>query len=337
MSSANEVRRVCVWGPLLLCALLDSAPAFAGDEDIGPLYPGGPDSGGMAPAAPTPASDYAQPQAEARLWLRVRATHASDGGERQRSVGMLELGGHFDGLLGTAAFDPGPASADPVFLAESPSPRATAPTLAALVSDRGALGASPAAELTPALSQAVVTEALRVLEARARSGRLDTMASRARAAASLPEVRLGAGTSRDESLRFAPTLDDPARFTRDGGRDLWFEARLTWQLDRAIFSRDEIAIERIKADAEKQRHELTRDVVEALIDWQRARYELTLELVGSAELAAARLRELSALARLDVLTEGWFSRWLARRSKPLRQAAAGPRKRGSLAALVARR
>ncbi len=319
MSSESEVQRTCVLGLLALCVMLGFTPALAADEDLAAPY-----LGGLDIAAPVPLSDASGQQGPARLWLRLRATHATNGAEHQRSVGILELGGHFDGLLGSAAFDPEPAHFDPEALADPPTLASPSGTLVSFVADRGVGAASPAAELTPALSQAVVAEALRLLEARARSGRLDSMATRARAAASLPEVRLGAGTSRDESLRFAPTLDDPARFTRDGGRDLWFEARLTWQLDRAVFSRDEIAIERIKADADKQRHELVRDVVAALIDWQRARYELTLEIVEPSERVAARLRELSAVARLDVLTEGWFSRWLSKRTKLLRQAAGPP-------------
>ena len=31
---------------------------------------------------------------------------------------------------------------------------------------------------------------------------------------------------------------------QDGGRDVWFEARLAWRLDSALFSKEEIAIER---------------------------------------------------------------------------------------------
>jgi hypothetical protein len=161
------------------------------------------------------------------------------------------------------------------------------------------------------LARAVVAEALRVQGSARELSRLDGMAARSRAAASLPEVRLGAGTSRDESLRQNPTVADPARYTRDGGRDLWLEARLTWRLDGAIFASDEIAIMRLRAQQREDATRLSRDVLEALIDWQRARLVLASELAPPEERELGALRQFGAVARLDVLTDGWFSRYLA--------------------------
>lgn len=160
------------------------------------------------------------------------------------------------------------------------------------------------------VARAAVAEALRVHGGGAELRRLDGMAARSRAAASLPEVRLGAGTSRDESLRLAPTAADPARFTRDGGRDLWLEARLTWRLDNAIFARDEIAIMRLRA---QQREEMTRlgaRVLEAVISFERARSQLSSALATTEEREQALITQFGAAARLDVLTNGWFSRQL---------------------------
>jgi len=165
------------------------------------------------------------------------------------------------------------------------------------------------------LARAVVAEVLRVHGSARELSRLDGMVSRSRAAASLPEVRLGAGTSRDESLRQNPTLADPSRYSRDGGRDLWLEARLTWRLDSAIFASDEIAIMRLRAQQREDTARLARDVLEALIDWQRARLLLDGEAVLPEERDAAALRQFGAVARLDVLSDGWFSRYLARASR----------------------
>jgi hypothetical protein len=162
------------------------------------------------------------------------------------------------------------------------------------------------------LARAVVVVASRVQGGQAELRRLDGMAARSRAAASLPEVRLGAGTSRDESLRLAPTAADPARFTRDGGRDLWLEARLTWRLDSAIFARDEIAIMRLRAQQREELARLANDVLESLVAYERARLRLASELSTSAERDQARVVQFGALARLDVLTDGWFSRRLER-------------------------
>jgi hypothetical protein len=107
---------------------------------------------------------------------------------------------------------------------------------------------------------------------------------------------------------------DPARYTQDGGRDRWFETRLTWHLDRAVFSHDEIAIERLRAQARETRRHTTHQVIEALVEWQRARRRQRSELASDEEREAAALRELEATLRLDALTDGWFSRQLARSS-----------------------
>jgi hypothetical protein len=159
-----------------------------------------------------------------------------------------------------------------------------------------------------------VAAALRVADSAAPEDRLDSLASRSRTAASLPEVRFAAGTSNNQSQKLAPTVTDPARFTQDGGRDLWFETRLTWRLERAIFSRDEIAIERLRAQEREARRRTTHQVLEALLDWQRARRAQRSELLHDAERDAAALRELDATLRLDALTDGWFSRHLAQAS-----------------------
>jgi hypothetical protein len=163
-----------------------------------------------------------------------------------------------------------------------------------------------------ALARAAVSEALRLQGSGTELRRLDSMASRSRAAASLPEVRLGAGTSRDESLRLSPTLSDPAHFSRDGGRDLWLEARLIWRLDGAIFARDEIAIMRLRAQQREGAAQRSREVLEALLDWQRARLVLASPLAPPEEVDAATVRHFGAVARLDIYTDGWFSRQLAR-------------------------
>jgi hypothetical protein len=257
------------------------------------------------------------------LWLGVSGgLSESGGGERQRAFGLLELGIGFDALAGSGISAP-PAqgsthAADAVGIEEErPATARTAePTrLTSHCADAQHCDEVEGRDVSPALARAALAAALRVQGSAHELRRLDSMASRSRAAASLPEVRLGAGTSRDESLRLTPTLNDPARFTRDGGRDLWLEARLTWRLDSAIFSKDEIAIERLKAEHRAERARLSREVVEALLDWQRARLALGSELTPPEERDAALVRELGAVARLDIATDGWFSRYLERRPR----------------------
>jgi hypothetical protein len=141
------------------------------------------------------------------------------------------------------------------------------------------------------------------------------MLARSRSSAGLPEVRLAAGSSRDQSLRLTPTLTDPGKFSQDGGHDLWFEARLTWRLEHLVFSHDEIAIQRLKAQELETRRRLLRQVLEALLDWQRARLAQGSELLEEEQRHALELRELDALLRLDAWTDGWFSRHLERTSE----------------------
>jgi hypothetical protein len=273
--------------------------------------------GGMEPSE---AVELAAPNG---LWLGLNGGFSSSSAERQSAFGMIELGIALDELLaapGVGLALPGdgdaeaelelksPVRAEEMADGDSPAPRQ--PTGCADARSCALQLAGP--RLTPTLASATVAAALRVNGTAQQLRHLESMAARSRVAASLPEVRLGAGTSRDESLRLAPTLDDPARFTRDGGRDLWFEARLTWRLDSAVFSKDEIAIERLKAQHHEDRARLTREVLDALSDWQRARLTLASELVLPEERVAAELRELAALTRLDIASDGWFSRHLAR-------------------------
>jgi hypothetical protein len=147
------------------------------------------------------------------------------------------------------------------------------------------------------------------------------MATRSRAAASLPDVRLRAGTSRDESLRLAPTVNDPARFTQSGATDLWFEARLSWSLGRALFHDDEIRIERLRDSARKERSEVGQRVVSALVEWQKQDQLSRSEYLTDEQHGRARLARLAAEIELDLLTDGWFSRHVAQPAAP---AAGGP-------------
>ena len=300
------------------------------------------------PLGPTALFGGGEPAARARgLSLGVSAGVARSPGERQRVFGLLELSFGLDGVGASVAgaddADPLEADAAPGATAEPdastpalplPAPvRVRAPPApaggAALASDVDPRGArlapsAPASRPSPAspawrsgleaarLARAVVGEALRVHGGAAELRRLDGMAARSRTAASLPEVRLGAGTASDESLRLSPTLSDPARYTRDGGRDLWLEARLTWRLDSAIFARDEIAIMRLRAQRQEESGRLAREVLEALIEWRKACLVLDSPLALPEEQDAASVRQFGALARLDVLTDGWFSRYLER-------------------------
>lgn len=173
----------------------------------------------------------------------------------------------------------------------------------------------PPIRLDARLARGAVAAALhrsRVVEAGAR---LASLASRSRSSAALPELRLRAMRVIDEDEALSPTEYDPSRVTAKGGSSTWMEARATWKLDRLVFAREEIAVERLRIGQARAVRVIEHDVLDGLARWQRARWRaLDPEAPGDrrieAELEAATLE-----AMLDVWTEGWFSRELARRSR----------------------
>ncbi|MET0412209.1 MAG: hypothetical protein ABW217_12985 [Polyangiaceae bacterium] len=191
--------------------------------------------------------------------------------------------------------------------ASPPTPAPATPAPAAPRPPAQRVSAPRHEAISPALARGAVEAALRVQGGALRLERIASMAARARTRAALPELGLRAGTSSDTSLRLTPIASDPARFSQSGGRDLFFEARLTWKLDRALFSDDEVAIERLSWGTEQARERLVQRVLELLFDWQEARLELARPL-DDERYRKAWLASLRAAAELDVLTEGWFSR-----------------------------
>lgn len=141
--------------------------------------------------------------------------------------------------------------------------------------------------------------------------RTDSLAARSRASAALPELRLRAVRTTNESASLSPTQYDPYRYTEGGTTGHWYEARMTWHLDRLVFADEEVAIERVRMERAAARSKLAARVLQALFEWQRA-HALELDpLLASQEHLAAVLRALEAEATLDVLTDGWFGRWRA--------------------------
>ena len=99
------------------------------------------------------------------------------------------------------------------------------------------------------------------------------------------------------------------------GANLVLELRLTWRLDRLLFTGDETAFERTRLERENARSRLAERTLEVLFAWRRAGLEAEEGAADSPEELQARLRESEALATLDVLTSGWFSRELRRASR----------------------
>lgn len=253
-------------------------------------------------------------------YVAVLAFAGERPGGTQEFGGMLVLGVPLDRLAG-------PGSA--------PHPRAPADAPAdALVSadalvpaNEGALALVPAAmsqsaterpDRNPAGSVVITVEAARACVRAAwkalgiaDDANVDSMASRARASGALPEVRLRAMRTIDQSGRVTLTDSDPSHYTETGAATNWLEARLTFRLDRLIFADDEVSLERVRLERSELRARTTAKVLQALFEWQRA-YALAQEpATTSAEHFAAVLRELEASAVLDVVTDGWFGRFRA--------------------------
>jgi hypothetical protein len=167
-------------------------------------------------------------------------------------------------------------------------------------------------KLTPAIARRAVQAALRAARLPESGRRLDALQSRAKSSAFLPELRLRGARTTDESLRLAPTTSDPYRYTQAGGASLTFEARLTWKLDRLVFASEEIQIERLRGQRGAAARTLVREVLKALVAWQRAELRAGDPASSPEERLDARLDALEAEATLDVLTDGWFSWRMAR-------------------------
>lgn len=175
--------------------------------------------------------------------------------------------------------------------------------------------AGPPVRVDPGLARGAVAAAIRRARVATTDERLDGLAARSRSSATLPELRLRAMRVIDEDEALSPTEYDPSRTTLSGGSSTWLEARATWELDRLVFAREEIAVERLRAAHTRAVRQIERDVLGELSRWHRARWR-SLDPEAAAELRIeAELEAAAAESSLDVWTDGWFSRELARRSR----------------------
>jgi hypothetical protein len=190
---------------------------------------------------------------------------------------------------------------------ESPTPDAS--TEGSAKRERPATLTTASAKLVvnAALARETVRHALSAQGLAAAERRLVALSSRSRWSAVLPELRLRAARGTDQSLRLTPTIEDPYRYTRNGGTDTVLEARLSWQLSKLIFAVPELAVERLRAQRAERRLELTRQVLQALFAWQRALATAGDDQAFEEDRQKAELDQLEAELRLNVLTGGWFT------------------------------
>ncbi len=167
----------------------------------------------------------------------------------------------------------------------------------------------PKLPVTRDVARGVVAAAWRASGVGADDERLDSMISRARISAILPETRLRVMRRIDDELDEVPATSN---YYYPDSVDTWLEARFTWRLDRLMFVDEEPAIERLRIDRTEARVRIATRVLAVLSEWQRAWVDLhTLPPDAPASLDGT-LRMADAEATLDVLTAGWFSRWRSR-------------------------
>jgi len=218
----------------------------------------------------------------------------NQGGGRDERGGMIVLQLPIDRFFAPARPKATAAIADQTQPAPPPAPPPAAPVVA----------------ISPADARACVKAALRAAGL-GDEARLDSMASRARVSAAFPELRLRALRSVDQSGRLTYTELDPYRYSEAGATGYTLEARLTFRLDRLLFADEEVSIERMHLDRQEARTRVTGKAIAALFEWQRAHALANSPLLSTEEHLTALLREVEAAATLDVMTDGWFSKWRA--------------------------
>jgi hypothetical protein len=165
------------------------------------------------------------------------------------------------------------------------------------------------ARITPETARAAVRAALRYAHLADPEARVESIASRARTAALLPELRLRASRLIDESENLTPTEYDPTHRTASGGTSLWLEARATWRLDRLVFADEEVPLERVLRDRAEAQAKLATHVLSLLFAWQRSLGRAADPDRAPEERGTATLEAIEAEVTLDVVTNGWFTRW----------------------------
>ncbi len=226
-------------------------------------------------------------------WVSLR------GFSRQLQSGKSDLGGLVVVGLALDRVGAGPVHrlAEPASALPAPASRAPR-TLAALASARECVAA---AWRTSGLGEDDV--------------RLDSLASRSRSSALLPETRMRAmrlWTDAAHTTTLATT--DGTTYYDAAGANLVLELRLTWRLDRLLFAGDEPTLERVRLERQDARARVATRTLETLFAWQRATLDAHQTAPGSREESEALLRVAETEATLDVLTGGWFTEVGARRA-----------------------
>jgi hypothetical protein len=187
----------------------------------------------------------------------------------------------------------GSASASQAFSTTSVS----APSAAGYVSVTAPLAAVP--PLKGAMIHALVVAAWKVAGVD-RDDVLDSLATRARTSALLPELRLRTYRTYDAGVRVYRTED----VTTLDGASTHVEARMTFRLDRLVFADEEIAIERIRVERAELKQRIATRVVDLSLRFQKARRAAADPTLLESERDEAAIAAVEAVVALDAMTGG---------------------------------
>lgn len=195
----------------------------------------------------------------------------------------------------------------------------TATTPSASSSATVVIAPSASASVAPAKTLGLDGDKIRALVGAAhklagldRDDVFDGMATRARASALLPEVRLRVFRTADAGLRLYQEADAPdaPRSTLLDGTQTGIEARFSFRLDRLVFADEEVPLERLRLERLELKQKIATRVIELVVRWAKADRLSRDSLLLDIEREAAAATALEALAALDAYTGGLASRLL---------------------------
>ncbi|HEY2370256.1 MAG TPA: hypothetical protein VGH87_27860 [Polyangiaceae bacterium] len=137
---------------------------------------------------------------------------------------------------------------------------------------------------------------------------IERMATRARASALLPEVRVMA-----KGISAGPrdyVSDTGTVATSYFGPSYSIEGSLTFHLERLAYSGQEARLERLRLERVEARSRITQRVIDEIARWSKATSEERDSPEGTDQHADATARRVAAQMALDVWTAGWFSEYL---------------------------
>jgi hypothetical protein len=240
-----------------------------------------------------------------RFWLRGAARVANVGLFGTSPRAPADPAALVVGSVAGVAPGTGASAHDP-----TPHEAPVAPAIAQSAVARAERRLLPPLTVTAEVARSCVRAALRAVGL-SDDQRLDSVASRARSSAALPELRFRAVRTLGESGRISLSDDDPSRYVASGAASNVLEARLTFRLDRLLFADEEIAVERARIDRSELRSRIAAKVLQALFEWQKAFAAAEDATLPAEERWNAALREAEACAILDMMTGGWFGAFRA--------------------------